>query len=168
MSERVLLVAICFAAGCGGDGGPGPGGTADAGRSDTGGGGLCLEDIECDDGAFCNGPERCTGAGCRPGEAPCAGACDEALNTCGEVCKPALEACNGSDDDCDDGVDEELPLSTFYADADGDMHGDMAMAVEACGPGEGRAAAGDDCDDTMASVFPGAPETCNGIDDDCD
>ncbi|HBQ14922.1 MAG TPA: hypothetical protein DEF51_28615 [Myxococcales bacterium] len=27
---------------------------------------------------------------------------------------------------------------------------------------------GDDCDDRNASTFPGAAETCNGIDDDCD
>ncbi len=26
----------------------------------------------------------------------------------------------------------------------------------------------DDCDDTDAGVFPGAPERCNGVDDDCD
>ena len=27
---------------------------------------------------------------------------------------------------------------------------------------------GGDCDDGDADVFPGAPEECNGIDDDCD
>lgn len=31
-----------------------------------------------------------------------------------------------------------------------------------------KAEGGDDCDDTRASVFPGAPEQCNAIDDDCD
>ena len=42
----------------------------------------------------------------------------------------------------------------FCTDADGDGAFDSA-----CG--------GDDCDDTSASVFPGAGEFCNGIDDSC-
>jgi hypothetical protein len=43
-------------------------------------------------------------------------------------------------------------------DADGDGHG-----TTACAP-----APGDDCDDTQATVYPGAPELCDGIDNDCD
>jgi len=30
------------------------------------------------------------------------------------------------------------------------------------------AAPGDDCDDTQAAIFPGAPELCDGLDNDCD
>lgn len=42
-------------------------------------------------------------------------------------------------------------------DADGDGHGDAL-----CG-----AAPGDDCDDTHKTVYPGAPELCDGLDNDC-
>ena len=52
----------------------------------------------------------------------------------------------------------------------------LALAAAGCGDkaptatdadGDGFAA-GQDCDDGDASVHPGAPEVCNGADDDCD
>jgi pimeloyl-ACP methyl ester carboxylesterase len=36
----------------------------------------CQSDAECDDGQFCNGPERCVGGSCRGGTVPCTGPCD--------------------------------------------------------------------------------------------
>ena len=90
--------------------------------------------------------------------------CDDAD---GSVFPGADEVCNGVDDDCDDEVDEGV-LLTFYADADGDGYGDAGTAVLACAPPAGYVADDTDCDDADASVFPGADEVCNGIDDDCD
>ncbi len=55
-----------------------------------------------------------------------------------------------------DGGELRLTLARLCADGDGDGHGD--------GPG----CLGLDCDDGDASVHPGAPERCNGEDDDCD
>ena len=64
---------------------------------------------------------------------------------------------------------------TVYPDADGDYHGVSAGAIVSCTPGPGYAAHADDCDDTDASVHPGAvdvpdadfrDQNCDGIDGD--
>lgn len=91
--------------------------------------------------------------------------CDDAVT---EVNPGASETCNGVDDNCDGTVDEGLAQSTWYADADQDGHGDMSTAVQACMAPVGHIAQGGDCNDGNASVFPGATEVCNGLDDDCD
>jgi hypothetical protein len=72
----------------------------------------------------------------------------------------ALLACQpeGSEQDCTD---------VFYADADGDAHGDARMALTSCVVPEGYTRANDDCDDANGDVHPGALERCDGIDDDC-
>ncbi len=81
----------------------------------------------------------------------------------------ADETCNGVDDDCDGEADEDaVDVSTFYADTDGDGHGDAADPVEACVAPEGYVETGDDCDDGSAAVSPSAEESCNDTDDDCD
>jgi hypothetical protein len=60
------------------------------------------------------------------------------------------------------------PLLTFYRDADGDGHGATASGTAMrCGPGGGYVASNDDCDDASASRYPGNPEACNNVDDDC-
>jgi hypothetical protein len=81
----------------------------------------------------------------------------------------ASERCNGEDDDCDGDVDEGVTdPETWYRDADGDGRGLATATVEACEQPAGYAFAAGDCDDTDAQVRPGAPERCNGEDDDCD
>jgi hypothetical protein len=57
-----------------------------------------------------------------------------------------------------------------YRDADGDGYGDPGVSAPSC---DGSAPAGyvvdfTDCNDASAAVHPGATETCNGTDDDCD
>ncbi len=79
----------------------------------------------------------------------------------------ADETCNGLDDDCDGEVDEDV-LLTFYADNDGDTYGDAESVVLACSLPAGASDTATDCDDNAASIHPGADETCNGLDDDCD
>jgi Putative metal-binding motif len=57
----------------------------------------------------------------------------------------------------------------YYADQDGDGHGDPGREAEtACIPPPGHVEADDDCDDRAAEVHPRASELCNGRDDDCD
>ncbi len=84
-----------------------------------------------------------------------------------DVHPEAVEVCDDADQDCDSSVDESLEL-TWFADADGDGHGDSAAALQDCAQPEGTSATGGDCDDEDAAVHPDAPETCNGMDDDCD
>lgn len=78
------------------------------------------------------------------------------------------EACNGRDDDCDNQIDEGLSNVTTYKDDDGDGFGRNDVTQTGCGSGSGWASIGNDCDDTLKTTFPGATETCNLKDDDCD
>jgi len=82
----------------------------------------------------------------------------------------ADEYCNGYDDDCDGSVDEHdaQDATTWYADSDGDGFGDPAVTADACYVPSGYVADNTDCDDAVATTYPGADEYCNLVDDDCD
>jgi hypothetical protein len=73
------------------------------------------------------------------------------------TCAIQSELCNGLDDDGDLLVDEGLPVGAPAVDADLDTYA-LCPAVGDEG----------DCNDQIASIHPGAVETCNGLDDDCD
>ena len=80
------------------------------------------------------------------------------------------EECDGIDNNCDGEVDEDGALwtDTFYQDSDGDGFGDADSSREACDPGSGWVDDRGDCDDGDPAVYPGAPESVAGVDDDCD
>jgi hypothetical protein len=82
----------------------------------------------------------------------------------------ATEYCDGHDDDCDGDIDEDsaVDVSTWYADSDGDGYGSTSSSTTACDQPSGYAASADDCDDGDSSVYPGASEVCDGLDNDCD
>jgi hypothetical protein len=82
----------------------------------------------------------------------------------------ADEHCDGHDDDCDGDVDEDDAVDTtrFYADVDDDGFGDAGSTLDACNLPSGYAIDDSDCDDGDPAVNPGAAESCNGVDDDCD
>lgn len=81
----------------------------------------------------------------------------------------SVEVCDGADDDCDGSIDENLPTTIIWRDLDGDGHGDALSPFEWCEilPPDGSNL-DDDCDDTDAMRFPGNPEVCDGIDNNCD
>ncbi len=93
--------------------------------------------------------------------------CDDTLTS---VNPGAIEVCNDIDDDCDGEIDEDdaLDAATWYADADGDGFGDANAPTNSCTQPAGYVSDATDCDDSVATTHPGAPEFCNGVDDDCD
>ena len=56
---------------------------------------------------------------------------------------------------------------TLYRDADGDGFGDAGTAEAGCGPRPGFVSNGADCDDSDPGIHPGAAETCDGQDNNC-
>ncbi len=81
----------------------------------------------------------------------------------------AVEICDGIDNNCAGGIDEGLNFVTYYLDSDGDTYGDSTVSVTNCsGAPIGYVANNTDCDDNNASIFAGATEVCDGIDNNCD
>ena len=78
------------------------------------------------------------------------------------------DPCNSTDDDCDGTTDEDPP--PYYVDDDGDDYAaaDATPDGFACTPPAGRVAVVGDCNDGDGDIYPGAPETCSVVDEDCD
>ena len=98
-------------------------------------------------------------------------ACDDCDDTDPEVNPYAAEICNdGVDDNCDGSADEpgSVGEQMWFADTDGDLHGDPAAHVVACTQPEGFVSNSDDCDDSASEANPSGVEVCDGLDNDCD
>ena len=84
----------------------------------------------------------------------------------------AAEVCNTVDDDCDgdiDANDSDIPVQSWYPDADGDTYGDATATATISGcPVAGMVTNNLDCDDGIAVINPAATEICDQIDNDCD
>jgi hypothetical protein len=174
-----------------------PATTDDAGV-DSGGddaGARCAADSDCDDGMFCNGTESCApedpsagSDGCVAGGDPCAATCSEEEDRCLTPCDvdddvdedgEAAEECGGSDCDDNDPLrasgnaeicdannrDEDCDPTTIGPDADGD---DFVQAGCCNTQSDGTLLCGDDCRDDNLNIAPGAPEVCDGRDNDCE
>jgi hypothetical protein len=94
----------------------------------------------------------------------CSGDCND---TNAQINPGATEICNSMDDDCDGSVDEGV-TTTYYRDFDNDGFGNISVTTQACSPPTGYTSNSSDCNDSNGSIFPGASETCNTLDDDCD
>ena len=80
------------------------------------------------------------------------------------------ERCNGTDDDCDNAIDDGLKGKVFFLDDDGDGFGNHDDALTACAAPDGRVLDDTDCDDTSSGINPGMVEVCDpdDFDEDCD
>ncbi|MEC7985993.1 MAG: MopE-related protein, partial [Myxococcota bacterium] len=81
-----------------------------------------------------------------------------------------IEICDTIDNNCDGDIDEDsaLDVETWYLDDDEDGFGDASNTVEACEAPTGYTDDDTDCDDTDETIYAGAEEICDGIDNDCD
>jgi hypothetical protein len=80
----------------------------------------------------------------------------------------ATETCDGVDQDCDGVIDDGTGSTVYYRDADGDSFGDPATTVTSCAVPSGYTTNFTDCNDASAISYPGATETCDGLDNNCD
>lgn len=85
-------------------------------------------------------------------------------------CELPTVVSSSPDDDDDDVTEVPEPCEevAWYADADGDGHGDPDSTLWACEAPVRTAAQADDCDDGDPFIRPGVEEICDGRDQDCD
>jgi hypothetical protein len=81
----------------------------------------------------------------------------------------AIEICNDIDDDCDASIDvDAIDAGTWFVDRDADGFGDDTTETRSCVPPAMHSDVAGDCDDASDAIHPGAAETCDDLDDDCD
>lgn len=125
--------------------------TADEGTSlyDDDGDGYCDSPTQaCTDGSL-NGDCNDGAAAVNPGAA--------------EICL------NGVDDNCSTAQDEPgaLGCTTYWLDGDGDGFGNPATEACACTPPANSVGNGTDCNDAVFTTNPGAAESPDGLDNNC-
>ncbi len=84
-----------------------------------------------------------------------------------DVHPEADETCNEVDDNCDGAIDEGVG-SPWYLDEDGDGYGDADAQTIACEAPADHVDNDLDCDDLSPASYPGATETCDEQDNNCD
>lgn len=84
------------------------------------------------------------------------------------VSPTATEVCNGTHDNVNGVVDENLDVFTLYADNNNDRYGDPDVGIESCDQIDGYVENFGDCSDNNPTIDPDADEFCTGIDQNCD
>ncbi|APR75743.1 RTX toxin [Minicystis rosea] len=158
MRKRSLLLALSAMAACGGrtDLTSGPPKPPDP---------ECSIDADCTkDGDLCH-PKTCEMKPFSFGDAG-AGEGGSSVIMLGQ-CVAATEVDCDDNDPCTTDTCEPATGHCSYSpatlDLDGDGHRAPRPGFVAGSPGS----CGDDCDDTTAAAFPGNPEVCDGVDNDC-
>ena len=81
----------------------------------------------------------------------------------------ADELCDSTDNNCDGFVDvDAVDTQTWYLDFDSDGYGNSTFTLQSCTQPAGYVADASDCVDYDPESYPGAAETCDSIDNDCD
>ena len=151
------------------------------------GGDIVCEQVNVPEPEVCNGKDDdCngkiddnsvdSGSSCTvPGKAgPCASGvqkCNAGSLVCTQTTFPGAEICDGADNDCNGATDEENAggCVSYLADFDGDgFAASGAQAKCLCAKSSPfTATKTGDCNDSSGQAYPGATETCDGIDNNC-
>ncbi len=147
--------------------------------------GYVVDDTDCDDNdanAFPGNPEVCDGV-----DNDCDGNIDNGVlttyyrdfdsdnfgdpNIISQACTQPIGFVSNNDD-CDDNDPLEFPDQIWYRDFDNDLHGNGINIVQCTRPA-GYFVSAElisvdlDCNDDDPTAFPGNPEVCDGVDNDC-
>jgi large repetitive protein len=87
----------------------------------------------------------------------------------GTLCERNAPTDVANAEDCDDSDDKETPEVTWYADVDADGFGDPDSTPSDCERAAGTDVTNaEDCNDADITIWPGATELCDGLQNDCD
>lgn len=116
----------------------------------------------------CGNPEVCNGI-----DDDCDGEVDEGFDVgagctagAGDCMRSGIKVCSGDGSTTQCNATAGTP-TTFYRDQDGDNYGNSSDVVLQCSAPPGYSLTGGDCDDSSSLVYPGAPEVCDQVDDNC-
>jgi len=141
------------------------------GQTDEEGAADCNKLYQDDDGDGYGqtGSHKCLCKKAKPFTTPIGGDCADGDSA---IHPKATEVCGGKDDDCDGQTDEAgaKGCKMHFFDADGDFWGTPYVSGKClCKPqGKYTGVQVGDCLDTDKTVYPKAPEICDGKDNDCD